>query len=891
LNSAHLLILASLLLLVVAFFLLALWTANRREKERLDRLIRDQYLTIEAVTRKDSLGEKLTEICQLVENQIPGTQCLVMLANQTKTALEGAAAPSLPDGFISDLGPVSIADGAGSCGTAAYRKRPVIVDDLTGDQRFDNCRPLMEKHGLNACWSYPIFTNHRELAGTFTLYLPEKRKPTRAELQVLERTRDLVGLIYEYARERLRREHNEQHYRSLFVHNPDAVFTLDLEGRFVQLNRAGCQIIQYEEHEVVGQNYEMVVPEEEQADTRKHFEAARAGQPQQYEITIHNRQGDKIFLDITNMPIYVNGEITGVHGQARNRTLERRNEDWLKILERGIEASSNGITIADATASGFPLVYVNPAFQRITGYSRDDVLGQNCWQLRGPDTNEKALDTIREALADFREVHTSILNYRKDGKAFWNDLYIAPVRNHRDQVTHFIGVQNDITNRVHEEEALAFQASHDSLTGLPNRVYLEAHLGGICQSQIEQDRLLYVMFIDLDGFKPVNDSLGHQFGDEILRQTASRLESSMPEGAILARFGGDEFVALIPGPEDRNQVAGIADTILDQFGQPFLNDGVEVTLSATIGITRTGETIGHPMVLIQQADMAMYRAKQLGGNTTQWFTSSLDRHVQNEVVLRQELQQALSNREFELFYQPIFDDHLHTLGAEALIRWNHPRRGYISPGEFIPLAERTGQVIAISEWVMEEACRQATRLQQAGLKKLSINLSPLQFHRHRLVDNLTRLTKEYQVPENFLCVEITENVFLNDPSEVISQLHRIRALGITVAIDDFGTGFSSLSYMRQMPVDVIKIDRTFVNGMSENRRDAAITKGTLAMCHELGMTVVGEGVETEAQFRLLVSYHCTRFQGYWYARPMAREDFLAFAKEHAEGRSPATPQA
>lgn len=889
-NSAHLLILASLLLLVVAFFLLALWTANRTEKERLDRLVRDQYLTIEAVTRKDSLGEKLIEICKLVENQIPGTHCMVMLANHDKTFLEGAAAPSLPDGFISELGPVAIEDGSGSCGTSAYRKRPVIVEDIGSDSRFDCCRDLLDKHGLLACWSYPILTNHREVAGTFTLYLPEKRKPSRAELQVLERTRDLVGLIYEYARERLRREHNEQHYRSLFVHNPDAVFTLDLEGRFIQLNQAGCRVIQYEEHEVVGQHYEMVVPEEERADTLRHFEAARSGQPQQYEITIHNRQGDKVFLDITNMPIYVNGEITGVHGQARNRTSERRNEEWLKILERGIDASSNGITIADATRPGFPLVYINPAFQRITGYSREDVLGQNCWQLRGKETSPKALATIRDALAEFREVHTSILNYRKDGKPFWNDLYIAPVRNHRNQVTHFIGVQNDITNRVHEEEALAFQASHDSLTGLPNRVYLEAHLGNICRELTDRNRLLYVMFIDLDGFKPVNDSLGHQFGDEILRQTATRLESSMPEDATLARFGGDEFVALIPGSEDRNTVARIADTILAQFGQPFLNDGVEVTLSATIGITLAPENLRHPMVLIQQADMAMYRAKQLGGNTTQWFTDSLDRHVQNEVVLRQELQQALSNREFELFYQPIFDDRQYTLGAEALIRWNHPQRGYISPGEFIPLAERTGQVIAISEWVMEEACQQANRLQEAGLQKLSINLSPLQFHRHRLVDTLTRLTEEYSVPEDFLCVEITENVFLNDPTDVIRQLHEIRNLGISVAIDDFGTGFSSLSYMRQMPVDVIKIDRTFVNGMADNKRDAAITKGTLAMCHELGMMVVGEGVETEEQFRLLVSYQCTRFQGYWYARPMAREDFLVFAAERAENGKTETPQ-
>lgn len=876
-NSAHLLILASLLLLAVTGLLIGLWSANRREKERLDRLVRDQYLAIEAVTRLDSLGDKLTEICKLIENQIPGALCSIMLADAGRQYLEGTAGPSLPDGFLAELGRMNIADDAGACGSAAYRKRAVIVEDMMSDARFDAFHPLIERYNLTACWSHPIMLKNREVAGTFAVYFRERRKPTRRELILLERTRDLVGLVYEYARERLWREHNEQHYRSLFTHNPDAVFTLNLDGEFVQMNRAGCTTLKYDEKEIIGQHYALVVMEDDKERTLRHFEAAKSGKPQRYEITIQNREGTQSHLDITNMPIYVNGEITGVHGQARDRTLERRNEAWLKILERGIEASSNGITIADATRPGFPLIYINPAFERITGYGREDILNHNCWALQGADTSKDAVLDIREALKDFREVHTSILNYRKDGTPFWNDLYIAPVRNHRQEVTHFIGVQNDITDRVQQEKTLAFQACHDSLTGLPNRVYLEAHLDRICRKLTGAGQLLYVMFIDLDGFKPVNDSLGHQFGDEILRQTAHRLELSMPEGGTLTRFGGDEFVALIPGPENQDHIREVANTVLAQFSRPFLNEDVEVTLSATIGITSTRENPPQPMVLIQQADMAMYRAKKLGGNTAQWFTSSLDKRVQHEVVLRQELQHGLSRDQFELFYQPIFDDQLNITGAEALIRWNHPTRGYISPGEFIPLAERTGQIIAISEWVMDKACQQAEPLLAAGINKLSINLSPLQFHRHKLVERLSLLIEQYRVPADFLCVEITESVFLDEPGEVIRQLNEIRDLGITVALDDFGTGFSSLSYMREMPVDIIKIDRTFVYGMTTNSRDAAITKGTLAMCRELGMMVVGEGVETEEQFRMLVSYQCHQFQGFWYSRPLPWQDLLEFA--------------
>lgn len=678
-------------------------------------------------------------------------------------------------------------------------------------------------------------------------------------------------------------EDTEQHYRSLFTYNPDAVFTLNTAGEFLQINQSGCDLVSAKEEEIVGQHYAMLVVPEDLERTRSHFEATLVGNHQRYEVRIRNLHGEILQLDVLNIPVIVNGRITGVHGQARDRTRERQTEARLRILERSVEASSNGVVIADAQLSGYPLIYVNPAFERITGYCADDMIGQNCRILQGPDTSESAIASIREGLENMREVHTSLLNYRKDGSYFWNDLYIAPVRDDDDEVTHFIGIQTDISDRIRQEEVLTFQASHDSLTGLPNRIYLESHLQGICHQAFDRQLCVHALFIDLDGFKPINDSLGHAFGDEILAQTARRLEAALPAGTTLVRFGGDEFVALVPGSTDRQAINTIADLILDQFSQPFLNEDVEITLSAAIGISIVKAMPDNSMLLIQQADMAMYEAKKLGGNNWQWFNRTLDRRVQHEVALRQQLQRALSRDQFELFYQPMFNNDLSTVGVEALIRWQHPDRGYISPAEYIPLSERTGQILPISEWVMHEAFARAEELAELGVNSISINLSPLQFHRHNLVNLLARLNDQYSLRPGQLCVEITENVFLNDPKDVIRQLREIRNMGMEVAIDDFGTGFSSLSYMRDMPVDKIKIDRTFVNGITSNDRDAAITRGTLSMARELGMSVVAEGVETEEQFRLLRQFGCTGYQGFWYSRALPMADLQTFIRALESG--------
>lgn len=864
------------LLLALASIALGWWIGHR-ERVRLARLVSAKFRTLASLAQNKSLDEKLTDICALIEDQIDDALCSVMLVDNQKRELNATGALSLPAEFVAKLQGLPIADGVGACGTAAYRRVPIIVPDMTHDTRFDAFRDMIAEYKLRACWSYPVLSpTHKNVIGTFALYFHKRREPTLRELDLLQRSRDLVALVIDQHNDRVQRERSEQHNRSLFTYNPEAVFTLDLDGNFMSLNRAGADLIGLEELAVLGQNYEILVPEFDRERTRAHFEATKTGKPQRYEIKIRNSKGELRDLDITNMPIIINGEITGVHGIAKDMTIQRRNESRLKILERSVESSNNGVVISDARKKPYPIIYVNPAFKEITGYQDDnEFLGRSCSFLQGTETDPETVEKIRHALHTRSEVRVTIRNYRKDGTPFWNDLLISPVRD-GDKVTHFIGLQSDITERVEREEALEFMAQHDVLTRLPNRNALERHLARALARKGADAAQVFVLFIDLDGFKPINDSLGHAVGDRILTETAERLQRQMTEGDLLARFGGDEFVAVVSSAQKREQVTLLVGRLLAQFHTPYRFDDLEVSLSATVGIADNSGDFNYPVELIQRADVAMYEAKRRGGSSWHWYSSDLDAGMQQQVELRTQLQEAIQKEQFELFYQPIVDGNGIPRAVEALVRWKHPEQGYISPSDFIPLAEATGQIIAIADWVFARACQDTNALIEAGLESVSINFSPLQFYRDDFIANVAATLREYAVKPGQLVIEITENVFVRDSAHMIALLHELRELGLKISIDDFGTGFASLSYLNQLPIDGIKIDRTFISGIDNAQRNSAITRGVLMIAKELGVKTIAEGVETEGEREFVITHGSDLLQGYLFCRPLPLDKTLSW---------------
>ncbi|UDM05993.1 EAL domain-containing protein [Halomonas sp. NyZ770] len=435
--------------------------------------------------------------------------------------------------------------------------------------------------------------------------------------------------------------------------------------------------------------------------------------------------------------------------------------------------------------------------------------------------------------------------------------------------------------RHNHQQTLLFHATHDALTGLGNRALFEDRLRhDVALAQRHQQQLA-VLFIDLDDFKPINDTLGHAVGDKVLIHVAKRLEAMIRPSDTLCRLGGDEFVLLLPDLVNARDAEEVAERLLVELAKPYRIERHELYLSASIGVALSDETLEQPAALLQQADMAMYKAKQQGRNTQQTFTHDINHKLTQRVTLRNELQEAMAQEQFELHYQPLLTRDGKVHGFEALVRWNHPVKGAISPGLFIPIAEETGQIIGLSAWVMERAARDFCLLRPLldGQPRVAINLSPLQFHRPSFLNTLRQTLTETGLPPGALELELTEGILMNDTEAAIETLNALRELGVSIAIDDFGTGFSSLSYLRHLPIDKIKIDRSFIMNIDHHRKDAAVVQGIIALAHHLDLTVVAEGIETDAQQQQLLLLGCDVLQGYLLARPMPFDTLKSWLAE------------
>ncbi|RUO23398.1 hypothetical protein CWE08_01745 [Aliidiomarina iranensis] len=431
-----------------------------------------------------------------------------------------------------------------------------------------------------------------------------------------------------------------------------------------------------------------------------------------------------------------------------------------------------------------------------------------------------------------------------------------------------------------QRRQLKVQATHDSLTGLANRAVLEQELEKWCQHTVRTGNSIAVAFIDLDGFKPVNDSLGLLVGDKLLQETARRLEACMHSGALVGRFGGDEFIVIMPRLRPEHPITDLINDILTSISQPYHIDQYRLYLTASIGITTTMQSPPEPKQLIQHADMAMYQAKRQGRNHYQFYSSEISERFHASVTLRNELQHVLELGALKLFYQPIVRcGDRKIVGCEALLRWQREDGSFVSPAEFIPLAEDTGQIIPISSWVLKQACEDGLKLRELGDFTMAVNLSAVQFNRANFIESLTHTLNLSGFPAKNLHLELTESVLMDDSNRAISLLEALRKRHFSISIDDFGTGFSSLSYLKMLPVDTLKIDRTFIKDVFSGEHDAAITQSIIGMAQQLQLSVTAEGVETLEQAEFVEAAGCQYMQGFYFARPMPIEEIMAMVKQ------------
>lgn len=674
---------------------------------------------------------------------------------------------------------------------------------------------------------------------------------------------------------------SEQRFRSLFTQNPDAVVALDLDGTHRSINPVTAATMGVEATALEGRQLQEVLQSEwvNEKDARlveRAFYEVQSGRAQHYELDFCPPAQPVKRLDVRLLPILVEDEVVGVYALIKDITQRQCDLERLYVLERSLEASINGVIIF-ATSEGAPaIVYVNPAFTDITGYSSEEVLGLSATLLEGSETDPRQAAQIQAALDKAEGLAITVRYHRRDGRAFWNQLTISPVHDVKGRTTHSIGIMNDITELKDQEARLAYHATHDALTGLANRALLNDRLQQGRALACRHQYTLAALFIDLDEFKPINDTLGHEVGDQLLISVTRCLSQGLRPSDTLARLGGDEFVLLLPDLHEADEACRVADRLLRQLEAPHRVLGHELYLSASIGIAvcddacqvQTGE--GAAGELIQQADMAMYEAKQRGRNTYHFFSADLNSRLSRRVVLRNELQEAITQAQLTLHYQPLLDASGKIHGLEALLRWQHPVKGIIFPGDFVPLAEETGQIISISQWVMGQVCRDALALKAQGLLagRVAVNLSTLDFHRADFLSGLKKTLETSGLAAKSLELELTEGILMCDTEGAIALMHDLQELGVSTVIDDFGTGFSSLSYLRYLPMDKIKIDRSFICDVTENTKDAAVCQSVITLARELDLQVVAEGVETTAQYDYLTQHGCELFQGYLLARPM-----------------------
>jgi diguanylate cyclase (GGDEF)-like protein/PAS domain S-box-containing protein len=722
---------------------------DRQRAEKREQ-IKNQVLDL--VAHNAPLKEILAYLVRGVEEENPERLCSIHLLDSSKQFLRNYAAPSLPAGYSEAIENLKIGPDVGSCGTAAFEGKPVIVANIQTDSRWKSYQALAAQYNLASCWSVPIIVDHNDVAGTFAIYHRFPQAPAQADIEQMEYLSNLARI----AIERHRTAEELRLSDSIFKNTSEAMLVLDI----------------------------------------------------------------------------------------------------------------NGMIIA-----------TNPAFTKISGYQSSEVIGHHPVTFGSPRHDRDFYDAIRKDLQERGSWRGEICGVKKTGEEYINWVTVNTTNDDKGLPFRRVVLFSDITEKKKHEERIWYEANYDALTHLPNRRLFQERLQ---QEVFRANRLgtkVILLYLDLDGFKEVNDAMGHQGGDQLLIEVARRLNAVVRVTDCTSRLGGDEFTVTLLDVHDTQAATKVATSILELLQAPIMVDTHATYISASIGITVYPDDADDASSLIKNADQAMYQAKKLGRNQYSFYTQEMQYVANRRTEQKRELRNALLNHEFEIYFQPLVNLKTGAVTkAEALIRWRHASMGMVSPAEFIPLAEDAGLIHEIGSWVFIECLDQALkwRSQLHPEFQISVNLSPVQFKHSAYFDRWFNLIASAANTNHCLCVEITEGVLLDASAKTAQQLLRFREAGIEVAIDDFGTGYSSLAYIKRIEVDYLKIDRSFITNIAAESTDYPLVEAIIMMAHKLGLKVVAEGVETEAQLALLDSIGCDYIQGYYYAKPLPRAEFEAW---------------
>ena len=869
-------------------------TARRRAEQttqRLGRMYAALSATSEAIMHTRSPEALYQQVCDAA---VHGGKFIVTavltpdpeMAWVKTAAATGAGVEQLREARISI--DEATAEGKGLVGTAFRTQKPCISNDYLNDKRTWLWHEGAERAGIAAAAAVPIFKGGRA-AGILLFFSGEKRAFDAQIVALLERMAQNISFAldnFEHENERGRAEdslrESEQNHRAILESMAEPYYQVDLNGNLVLINTAFRQLLGYPEHELLGMNNrEFQVPEVAARVFQKFNNVYRTGVPTTgYDWELVRKDGSKVLVEASIHLIKdADGQPVGFRGMLRDVTTRRQDEQALR------ESKERFRSLTELSSDWYWEQDSEFRFVRFEGRGKstfENYLGKTAEEI-GFDVMDSGSESYRgpqEARKPYRDV---VMSYILRGEHRYFNVSGEPIFSDDGRFRGYRGVSRDITERKRAEQRIQYLATHDELTGIPNRAKFSRTLNVAIESARHRDGKFAVLFIDLDRFKTINDSLGHTPGDTLLKETAARLGQVLRCNDVVARLGGDEFVVLVEEVNEIEQVKTVARKILSAVIKPVDLMGQECRVTASIGISMYPADGQDEQSLMKNADIAMYRAKDEGKNNYRFYSRDMMGHSIERLMLDTGLRHALEHNEFFLHYQPKRDLRTGQItGVEALLRWQHPELGVVSPSQFIPLAEDTGLIVPIGKWVLETACAQAMAWQRQGLPPvhMAVNLSARQFADENLLTDIATLLQETGLMPELLEFEITESMVMQDPERAIKLLAAIKQLGVRLAIDDFGTGYSSMALLKRFPIDILKIDRSFIREIPKNAEDNAIADAIIAMGKALNLTVVAEGVETAEQERFLREHACDEIQGYYFSRPVAHDAFADLQRQH-----------
>jgi diguanylate cyclase (GGDEF)-like protein/PAS domain S-box-containing protein len=692
----------------------------------------------------------------------------------------------------------------------------------------------------------------------------------------------LALLIVSYRR--IRQNTKElQAFKYAIEKSDNAIVITNLQREIEYVNEAFEIKSGYTKHEVIGKNPNILKSGLMNEEVYKEMnEVLDRGEIWQGELINQRKNGELLYEKSSIIPIIMDGELVQYLAIKLDITEYKKQQQYLRLSGMVYEMIGDGIIVTDKEKH---IVSVNPAFIDMFGYTEEELIGNEPMIIRTLKEDNYFYRQMWDQLLSSDRWSGKLHNETKDGTVLPIWLTLAIVRNEEGEIENFVAIYTNLQEIIATQERAEYLAYHDSLTGLPNRAYFDMRITDVLSlAQVSQDRIA-VFFIDLDRFKVINDTLGHTIGDEMLVILSERIGNILDPHTLFARMGGDEFVVMSIIKEGKEEASELAEKLLSVIREPIIVYDYHINTTASIGIAIFPDDAKEKHEIVKYADSAMYAAKEKGKDTYQFYTRQLSLTVQKRLTLEQELKHAVERNELILHYQPQYLlEKRNVVGAEALLRWHSHTLGYISPDEFISIAEETGMIVEIGYFVFEEACRAFMRWKENGytLETISINVSTVQFRDEHFLQKVEEIFQKTGIDPSFVEVEITERFIMEYSTANLTILEDLRKLGCRISIDDFGTGYSSMSYMKKLPLDTIKIDRSFISELPENMHDMEVTKAIIALSKSLGYQVVAEGIENEAQEHFLHTYGCDLGQGYYFAKPMDEASLIDFLDEETK---------